>query len=94
MSELNCEWAVRGEHCGEPTARVSTRADTKRPIPTCETHEARARRYGFAVVRAQTWTRPCACGLDIRAPRDEPRDWVQAHNQTWQHMAWRGRNGL
>lgn len=36
----------------------------------------------------------CACGGEIRAPRNEPRDWVLAHNNGGRHMAWRQRYGL
>lgn len=37
---------------------------------------------------------PCLCGQLITAPWNEPRDWVYAHNQTFEHMAWRRRHQL
>jgi hypothetical protein len=39
-------------------------------------------------------TEPCACGGEIRAPRNEPAPWVREHNEGSRHMEWRARMGL
>ena len=36
----------------------------------------------------------CACGGEIRAPRNDPAPWIRQHNEGSLHMGWRGRHGL